>query len=674
MSNMNKDPNQLSPEEQLDLLLEKFLQDPNDELPTLTNNEEIPLVNDEQTISTFPEDVASSEEQLDVPPMSEIPAPQESTAVHPQDVSEAATPEDTLPESAPENVNMTENQSVDTDLFEQADPTFPTEEVSTEHNETQEQTVIPLPDDMQQEDGQITDTDMPAEASAQKTATEETSTPEPILAEPLAEPMEETIDPDEQAVGEAGLTCTGDSEFDQSSEQTQQEQVTDVPSPAETEQPQENASQPQEEPVATTASKEENHMSPEETTEKPEESEEPEEGIYEDPRPPKKRRPRNNKTYGFFGIPHLLASVIWLGIIVFIGVGLGKFVWNCAADVLALGRPNSQVVITVSEEDDLESIAEKLQTTGLIKYRSLFILYGQISGAEKTIRTGTFKLNTQFDYHALVGAMSSNQRRETTNVTIPEGYTCAQIFRLLESKGVSTVAKLEAASMSSQLGGYWFLEGVERDSANCLEGFLFPDTYTFYLDHDPVGVLQKFLNNFSNRFNERMRIKLDTLNMTLADMMRANGLSEEYIAAHQMTVRDVVIVASLIERETSSNPESYNIASVIYNRLTNPNQFPCLQIDAALIYYTGRSEITKEDLITDHPYNTYTRPGLTIAGPISNPGAYSLDAALDPAETEYHYYALNPSTGAHQFSKTLKEHEDFLASIGRNAPKEESEE
>ena len=403
--------------------------------------------------------------------------------------------------------------------------------------------------------------------------------------------------------------------------------------------------------------------------------EEPEEEEYvgfmpDVPDPPKKRRPRNTKAYGFLGIPHMLTTLVWLGIVVFIGVGLGKFIWNCAADILALGYTDSQVAITIDESDTLEDIADKLHKTGLIRYPSLFVIYGNISEAMDSIKSGSYTLNTIYDYHALVDAMSSYQSRITTNVTIPEGYTTAQIFALLESKGVSTVAKLEEAAANKDLGNYWFLEGVERGNANCLEGFLFPDTYTFYLDHDPVSVLQKFLNNFNKRFNESMKIKLDTLNMTLAERMRANGMDEEYIAAHQMTVRDVVIVASLIEKETSSNLESYNISSVIYNRLTNPNQYPYLQIDAALIYYTGRAEITAEDLATDHPYNTYTRPGLTIAGPISNPGSYSLDAALDPAESDYHFYALDPSTGTHHFSKTLKEHNDFLASLR----KEEEEE
>jgi UPF0755 protein len=261
--------------------------------------------------------------------------------------------------------------------------------------------------------------------------------------------------------------------------------------------------------------------------------------------------------------------------------------------------------------------------------------------------------------------MSSNQRRVVVNVTVPEGYTTVQIFRLLEAYGVTTVAKMEDAVIHGELGEYWFLEGVERDSVNCLEGFLFPDTYTFYLDHDPVNVLQKFLNNFNKRFNEKMKIKLDTLNLNLSERMRANGLSEEYIAEHQLTVRDVVIIASMIEKETAANPESYLISSVIYNRLTNPKEYPYLNIDATLVYVLGHGNLTYEDLKYDSPYNTYLYPGL-IPGAISNPGIYSLDAALDPTETAYYFYALNPATGEHHFSQTLKEHQDFLESIRGN--------
>jgi UPF0755 protein len=140
--------------------------------------------------------------------------------------------------------------------------------------------------------------------------------------------------------------------------------------------------------------------------------------------------------------------------------------------------------------------------------------------------------------------------------------------------------------------------------------------------------------------------------------MRADGRSEQYIADHQFTFRDVITVASLIEEETSSANESYTIASVIYNRLFSWGGTPAyLNIDAAIIYATGDPD--NIDTSINHPYNTYKHTGLT-PGPITNPGLDSIKAALSPADTKYFYYVLNPSTGKHVFSRTLEEHEKYV--------------
>lgn len=390
-----------------------------------------------------------------------------------------------------------------------------------------------------------------------------------------------------------------------------------------------------------------------------EETEEAEE-IYAPPL--SKRRPKNTGTYGFFGIPHMVVTAIWLALILFIGASAGRMIWQVAADMLAFGRPNQTVTITISSNDNLDSIAQKLHDTGLIEYPGVFKIYGKLFNAEKKIKPGTYELNTIFDYLALVKNMSSTATRVSTKVAIPEGYTCRQIFRLLEKNGVCTVEAMEEAIMNADLSEYWFLEGIDQSNPNCLEGYLFPDTYNFYLDHDPEGVLKKLLDNFENRFSETMREKLDLLNETLADMMRSHGLSESYIQNNLFTIKEVVIVASMIEKETSGDEESYFIASVIYNRLTNPGEYPYLNIDAALVYITGRSPITAEDLKLDTPYNTYLYKGL-IPGAISNPGLASLNAALSPENSEYYYYALDPSTGSHKFFKTYKAHQNFLESL-----------
>ena len=357
-----------------------------------------------------------------------------------------------------------------------------------------------------------------------------------------------------------------------------------------------------------------------------------------------------------------VCPVIWLAIIVFIGAGLGRMIWQVAADMLAFGRPNQAVTITITSNDDLDDIAQKLYDTGLIKYPGIFKFYGQLANAEKKVKPGTYELNTVYDYNALVKNMAGTADRVSTKVTIPEGYTCAQIFRLLEKSGVCTVEALQEAAMTADLSNYWFLEGIDRSSPNCLEGYLFPDTYEFYLDHNPTSVLKKMLSNFNKRFSDNMIAKIDELNEMMASTMRSHGLSESYIKAHMFTVRDVVIVASMIEKETSGDEESYYISSVIYNRLTNPGEYPYLNIDATLVYITGNSPLTQEDLKFDSPYNTYLYKGM-IPGPISNPGLSSLSAALSPENTSYYYYALNPATGSHEFFKTYKAHQNFLESL-----------
>ncbi len=381
-------------------------------------------------------------------------------------------------------------------------------------------------------------------------------------------------------------------------------------------------------------------------------------------RPARKGRPRKKNGEGLLGIPNILATCIWLVLVVAIGVTLGRMLWVCAADVLAFGREDRPVTITIYESDTIEDITQKLNDAGLIRYPGLFKLYASLAVDEGEIRPGIWDLNTLYDYHALVKMMSPSSSREVVEVMIPEGYSSRQIFQLLEEKKVCTARDIASYAASGELDFYWFLEGIDRGEENCLEGYLFPDTYQFYTNDSPRSVLQKMLNNFDNRFTEEMQAMLPQLNTHISSMMAKDGRDQAYIDAHQMTLQDVIIVASMIEKETSSAEEGHTIASVIYNRLfswgTTP---PYLNIDASMVYALGKNDITAEDLRIDHPYNTYLYTGLT-PGPIANPGLASILAALQPSSTGYYYYVLDPAAGSHHFSKTYEEHQAFIASLG----------
>ncbi|MBQ9930668.1 MAG: endolytic transglycosylase MltG [Oscillospiraceae bacterium] len=394
----------------------------------------------------------------------------------------------------------------------------------------------------------------------------------------------------------------------------------------------------------------------------------PEEEEYDEP-VARKVRPKRKDGYGLFGLPQLLSTAIWAGLILFIGISLGRVLWLCASDILAFGRPDKDVTITITDSDNLDSITNKLHNAGLIKYPELFKMYAKLAKVEEKnkISVGTFELNTMYDYHALVGGMSATSSyREVVEVFIPEGYTCAQIYALLEEKGVCTAAQMEEYASQSEFSSYAFLEGVERGSKYCLEGFLFPDTYEFYTNDKPQRVFHKMLSRFDNQFTDEMEAQLVTLNERLAAKYRAHGLGQDYIDQHKITIKEVVIIASMIEKETAHTGEIRNISSVIYNRLTNPANYPKLNIDATIVYALGgKTDLTAEDMKVDSPYNTYLYDGLT-PGAISNPGLFSLKAALDPADTNYYFYALDPNAypRAHKFFTNYDDHKDFLASLG----------
>ena len=354
-----------------------------------------------------------------------------------------------------------------------------------------------------------------------------------------------------------------------------------------------------------------------------------------------------------WGIPHVISSLIWLVVIIAIGVSIGRMGWLCATDLLALGKTPKEQTFIITEEDDLSSVSQRLKNIGMIEHPSLFELFAKLTnkGDNFLIGTITFSGDIVYDYNALCNAMTyKRSMKDTVEVLIPEGYSCGQIFKLLEEKGVCTAKELEDYAKDGELYEYWFLEGVERGHKYSLEGFLFPDTYEFYVGDTPRRVLEKFLNAFNNRFSDRMKDKYEALNKNL----KLN-----------LSIREVVIMASIIEKEKANHLEGYTISSVFYNRLTHSASYPYLNSDATLLYdveyYTGEG-ITSEQK-TNSPYNTYTRRGLPI-GPIANPGLGSLDAALDPESTNYYYFVYDKNAGHHLFSKTLAEHQKKAKDLG----------
>jgi len=355
------------------------------------------------------------------------------------------------------------------------------------------------------------------------------------------------------------------------------------------------------------------------------------------------RRRRRRKSTG------RAASFAMLYIVCVIGISvvLAALCWIAANDVLALNKPELTATVVLSEdyfsikkkvqEDGstqttykakMGKVADLLKESGLIDSKFLFRTFCSITDGEKKMRPGAYNLNTTMDFRSLVAGMGYNSdSRVIVEVTIPEGYTLSQTFQLLETNGVAGADDLMEYATNYNYG-FSFLQDIPLGDPNRLEGFLFPDTYEFYVNHDPKYVINKLLQNFDAQYTEEMR---------------------DQVAKSKYSLREYLTVASLIERETSGRDRG-EIASVIYNRLENPNASAgtngYLQIDATLYYLTGKTP-TEADKAIDSPYNTYKYPGLPPT-PIANPGLASIKAALDPEKTGNYYYALGDN-GTHKF-------------------------
>ena len=327
---------------------------------------------------------------------------------------------------------------------------------------------------------------------------------------------------------------------------------------------------------------------------------------------------------------NIAEGVIYVGGILLISFILATIGWRWAGDVLALNKEPVTASVTITEGESLGDVTAELKEKGLVKYGYLFQLFASFTHKAEKITAGSYELSTVMDYSALLNNISSTSAyRETVTVTIPEGYTVEEIFKLMENKGVCSYDDLLKTAQKETFD-FDFLKDVKTKEEKRLEGYLFPDTYEFYKGADAKSVINTMLKNFDDRFDSKMEAEMQLL-----------GYSKN----------DIIIMASIIEKETDGSDQR-NIASVIQNRLKNTWATPkgYLQVDSTIQYLLKerKEKLTDKDLEIDSPYNTYKNPGLPI-GPICNPGLTAIEAALEPNKTNYYYFMLGKDGTTHFF-------------------------
>ena len=305
-------------------------------------------------------------------------------------------------------------------------------------------------------------------------------------------------------------------------------------------------------------------------------------------------------------------------------------IWQCFKIVDTPLKINNEEIVEVAEGDSFYGILDKLSEEGKIKNKFLVKLYLKICGIKPEVLEGTYKLNKSMTLNEFVNLLTDSNK-DKVYITIPEGYTIDDIATELEENNICSSKDFINSVKNYDLPAYVSNNPNKRYN---LEGFLFPDTYSFNENENADFVVKTMINRFEEVWQELVQ----SLNLSIAD--------DE--------IEKIVNVASIIEKEAVVDSERSLISSVIYNRIAIGMP---LQIDATVIYSYGYhiEKMYEKYLEIDSPYNTYMYYGLPI-GPISNPGRASLMAALKPKETDYLYYLLE-SENTHYFTDN---YDDFL--------------
>jgi UPF0755 protein len=307
---------------------------------------------------------------------------------------------------------------------------------------------------------------------------------------------------------------------------------------------------------------------------------------------------------------------------------LAGFGWLCLSPAPAVRQ--GPLVVTIPPHDGVLDIADRLAQAQVIRSRAAFVAATVLRGVPRSLKAGEYEIPRDATTWDVITLLESGRVRQHA-ILLPEGATVAELARTLEAErlaGADAVARVAADRK--------FLEtqGIEGPSA---EGYLFPDTYQFVRGMTPEEML--------GRMAQRMRAKLTP---EIRDRARDRGLS----------VHQLLTLASIIEREAVVKDEQKLISAVFWNRLKL--NMP-LQADPTVQYAVAkeRRALTRADLGTDHPYNTYVRPGLP-PGPIASPGLPAIQAALDPAPVKYLYFVARDDE-RHHFSTTVEEHNAAVA-------------
>jgi len=341
----------------------------------------------------------------------------------------------------------------------------------------------------------------------------------------------------------------------------------------------------------------------------------------------------------------VIKALVYIVAIITVSVALAVFAISCANDIFAFVKEEKTVEVVIPDYATTDELAEILADAGAINYPWLFKFYCSLKNVDSNpaynFIGGTYTVATNMNYDTLMLSFVEKTTLTTVRITFPEGSTVDEMIALFEANGCSTREKFLECMETYDFGAeYEFLRDVDMtDRYYLLEGYLYPDTYDFYTGRSPEYYLCRLLDQFTV-------------------VMRRSGLFDA-VEDTGYTLDQLLIIASIIEKEAYQQNDFDIVSSVIHNRLKDSVTFPYLECDSTVVYAlsceAGKrvTDITGEDLKLENPYNSYLNEGLT-PGPICNPSFNSIACAFDPADTEVaYYYFVSDSYGTMYYATTL---------------------
>lgn len=368
---------------------------------------------------------------------------------------------------------------------------------------------------------------------------------------------------------------------------------------------------------------------------------------------------RNKKIY----------RIAWLLLILILSAVMAEFLVSGFNDLFAVYRTEDEVVtVIVAKGDSVDDISKKLESKGVVDSAMFFSMFLGLTGKGDEIEPGVYEVATNKDYLGVVNYLRNIDNRQTTiTLQFTEGMTVLEVADQLYDAGVTSDKEefLRLCNSSDFDEEYDFIAAIEEnpDRLYKLEGYLFPDTYEFYVEEDPALTISRFLDNFDVKVNEtKLELPGYSENITIKDLAARSGKS----------IDEIVNTAAIVQGEAANVEDMYNVSSVIKNRLERGASMDIytLGMDSTQFYPYGSLEEVPEDIrdTFESAYETYDSEGLP-PGAICSPGLDAITAAVAPNSTNYFYFCHGLGADGETtsyYAETLLQHQANLAAAGLN--------